>query len=123
MGHGADVGGPPLRALGRARRSGKAPCAAGAPTRLTTRYRADGPTFQAEPGSLEHFLTERYCLYIVDEGVVLRADIHHPPWPLHSARADLRINTMAPPGIELRDEPLFHSADRQDVLIWPLMKV
>jgi uncharacterized protein len=91
--------------------------------RLTTRYRADGPTFQAEPGSLEHFLTERYCLYTVDEGVVLRADIHHPPWPLHSARADLRINTMAPPGIELRDEPLLHSADRQDVLIWPLMKV
>jgi hypothetical protein len=35
----------------------------------------------------------------------------------------LRINTMAPPGIELRDEPLLHSADRQDVLIWPLMKV
>jgi hypothetical protein len=30
---------------------------------------------------------------------------------------------MAPPGIELRDEPLLHFADRQDVLIWPLKKV
>jgi uncharacterized protein len=89
---------------------------------FTARYRADGPTFQAEPGSLEHFLTERYCLYTVEEGVVLRADIHHPPWLLRSASADVGVNTMAPTGIELTGEPLLHFADRQDVLVWRPMK-
>gem|GEM_PF-2351696 len=68
--------------------------------RFAATYRPEGRELQARPGSLEHFLTERYCLYTVDEGVVLRAEIHHPPWPLQPADATLRENTMAPPGME-----------------------
>jgi len=49
------------------------------------RYRGEGDFFRAEPGSLEHFLTERYCLYAADGAGVFRADIHHPPWPLQRA--------------------------------------
>lgn len=86
--------------------------------RFAARYRPDGPEFRAQPGTLEHFLTERYCLYTVDVGAVLRADIHHPPWPLQPAVAALRENTMAPPGIGLEGPPLLHFAARQDVLIW-----
>jgi uncharacterized protein YqjF (DUF2071 family) len=82
-------------------------------------YRPNGPVFRAAPGTLEHFLTERYCLYTVDETTVLRAEIHHPPWPLQRALAALGANTMAPPGIALRGGPLLHFAARQDVLIWP----
>jgi uncharacterized protein YqjF (DUF2071 family) len=70
--------------------------------------------------TLEHFLTERYCLYALDRGRVRRADIHHPPWPLQPAEAELRRNTMPPPGIELEGEPLLHFSRRQDVVIWPL---
>jgi uncharacterized protein len=53
---------------------------------------------------------------------VLRADIHHPPWPLSPAEADFEVNTMAEPyGLELGSPaPLLHFASRQDVLIWPL---
>jgi uncharacterized protein len=89
---------------------------------LVARYRPDGAVFTAQPGTLEHFLTERYCLYTLDERHrVLRADIHHPPWPLQTAVGDLARNTMtAPYGIELRGEPLLHFAARQDVVIWPL---
>ncbi len=89
---------------------------------LVARYRPDGPVFQAQPGTLEHFLTERYCLYVVDERQrIRRADIHHPPWPLQPAVADIERNTMtAPYGIELVGDPLLHFAARQDVLIWPL---
>jgi uncharacterized protein YqjF (DUF2071 family) len=95
----------------------------GQPAELTGHYRPVGPQFTAAPGSLEHWLTERYCLYTLDDqGGVLRADIHHPPWPLMLAEADLELNTMAEPyGLKLDSSPpLLHFASRQDVLIWPL---
>jgi uncharacterized protein YqjF (DUF2071 family) len=78
--------------------------------------------FNAQPGTLEYFLTERYCLYVLDERHrILRADIHHAPWPLQPAVAELERNTMtAPYGIELDGEPLLHFSRRQDVVIWPL---
>jgi hypothetical protein len=52
---------------------------------------------------------------------VHRADIHHPPWTLRSARADITENTMtAPIGLELpATPPVLHYAARQDVVIWP----
>jgi len=85
------------------------------------RYGPTGPTFQAAPGSLEHWLTERYCLYAADEaGGLLRAEIHHVPWPLQPAWADISLNTMAAPlGLELvrpPDSMLF--ARSLDVVVW-----
>ena len=94
----------------------------GEPAELAGRYRPTGPE-PPSPGSLEHWLTERYRLYTLDEhGDVLRADIHHPPWALRTAEASFEINTMAEPyGLELDEPPaLVHFARRQDVLIWPL---
>lgn len=90
------------------------------PARFRAVYQPDGRVFQAKPGTLEHFLTERYALYTVDGERVFRADIHHPPWPLQPATAEIRENTMPPPGIATDGEPLLHYAGRQDVLIWPL---
>ncbi len=53
-------------------------------------YRAIGDVFHAQPGSIEHFLAERYCLYTADEkGHVIRCEIHHPPWSLQLAEATL----------------------------------
>jgi uncharacterized protein len=97
-----------------------------APAALRATYEPSGPPTHAAPGTLEHFLTERYCLYTVDRNDRLRrADIHHPPWPLQAARADLAENTMTEPlGIRLPDrDPLLHYAARQDVLVWPLAPV
>ena len=77
----------------------------------------------AQAGTLEYFLTERYCLYTVDGGTVKRAEIHHPPWPLQGATAEIELNTMPPRGLELPDEePLLHFSERQDVVIWPLQR-
>jgi uncharacterized protein len=52
------------------------------------------------------------------------ADIHHAPWPLQPAHAELRENTMtAPYGIRLPAvKPLLHYAARQDVAVWPLRR-
>jgi uncharacterized protein len=85
------------------------------------RYRPRGEAAPAQPETLEHFLTERYCLYAVDDGRLHRADIHHPPWPLQDAEAEIELNTMPPDGVELPEErPLVYFAARQDVLIWSL---
>jgi uncharacterized protein YqjF (DUF2071 family) len=92
----------------------------GPPAALEAAYRPTGPEFNARPGTLEHFLTERYCLYTLDDRQrVLRSDIHHPPWPLQPAEAELHRNTMGRQiGLDLDGDPLVHFARRQDVLIW-----
>jgi uncharacterized protein len=86
------------------------------------RYEPTGATFEAGPGSLEYFLTERYCLYHLDRrGRPYRLDIHHPPWALQSAQADVTCNTMADAnglGLPAR-APLLHFVERQDMVAWP----
>jgi hypothetical protein len=84
------------------------------------RYRPAGAAAPPEPGSLEHFLTERYCLYTMHADAVHWAQIHHPPWPLQPAEGEIDENTMPPPGIELEGRPLCHYSGRQDVVIWAL---
>jgi uncharacterized protein YqjF (DUF2071 family) len=94
----------------------------GAPARFAARYRPAGGVRHAAPGSLEAWLVERYRLYTVDErGDVFAGDIHHRPWTLEDAVADIRANTMtAMHGIDLAGEPLVQFARRQDVVFWPL---
>jgi uncharacterized protein YqjF (DUF2071 family) len=84
------------------------------------RYRPVSAVRTSTPGSLQHFLTERYCLYAVEAGRVYRAEIHHVPWPLQDAEAEIAINTMAAAaGIELPPvSPLLHYAHTIDVLVW-----
>lgn len=81
--------------------------------------------FRAVQGTLDAWLTERYCLYTVHGDRVYRGDIHHEPWPLQLAEADLYKNTMCTGcPFELPDStPLFHYAKKLDVLIYPLQLV
>jgi uncharacterized protein YqjF (DUF2071 family) len=85
-------------------------------------YRGTGDLFHAEPGSLEAFLVERYCLYTEDGGRAYRADIHHVPWPLQRGEARVDLNTIAPVPLP-DDEPHVLFAPRQDVLVWPLAEL
>ena len=39
------------------------------------------------PGSLEAFLTVRWCLFTVSNRRIRSAEVTHPPWPLHRAVA------------------------------------
>ncbi|HEX7049060.1 MAG TPA: DUF2071 domain-containing protein [Longimicrobiales bacterium] len=94
----------------------------GGAAEFVARYRPVGPAFNALPGSLDHFLVERYALYTTfPTGEVLRADIDHPPWPLQNAEAEITRNTVAEAqGIRLpAREPRLHFAARQDTLVWP----
>lgn len=84
-------------------------------------YRGLGDRHAARRGTLEHFLTERYCLYAVNHRfVAYRLEIHHTPWHLESAEAEIAVNTMTEgPGIRLPSmAPLLHFAKRQDMVCW-----
>ncbi|MGH9159780.1 MAG: YqjF family protein [Vicinamibacteraceae bacterium] len=99
--------------------------------RFVATYEPAGPVFHARKGSLEYFLTERYCLYTVNARVQsFIVEIHHPPWPLQVASAEISVNTMADPlrlprsafADAAAHAPVLHFAKRQDMVNWRLVR-
>ena len=86
------------------------------------RYHPTSEVTFAGKGSIEHWLTERYCLYATHRDQVYRGEIHHAPWPLQRAAADFQTNTTAAAaGISLPQiSPDLLFARKLEVLIWPL---
>ncbi|MCH9647175.1 MAG: DUF2071 domain-containing protein [Deltaproteobacteria bacterium] len=91
--------------------------------RFEAEYSATSEPYLAQPDSLEHWLTERYCLYARSpDGRLFRGEIHHPPWPLQKAEAEISHNDLweghfpAPTG----PPALLHFARRIDVVVWNL---
>ena len=86
------------------------------------RYGPTSGVFESKRGTIEHFLTERYCLYTqARDGAILRADVHHWPWPLQHAEVEIEENAVAQPqGIDLTGPPLLHFSRQLDVVVWPL---
>ena len=92
-----------------------------APVEFAAAYRPTGLVFTARTGTLEDWLTARYCLYSASpRGRLYRGEIHHAPWPLQPAEAEITRNTLASgQGITLPDTPpLLHFAHRLDILAW-----
>jgi uncharacterized protein YqjF (DUF2071 family) len=93
----------------------------GAPQRFTARYASVGGVEAAVDGTLEHWLTERYCLYaLAPDGRLLRTEVHHAPWPLQRAEVEIESNAMLDAyGLgSLGAPPLVHFAERIDVVVW-----
>lgn len=99
------------------RRSGEA--------EFRARYRPVAPVQLRAPGSLESWLTERYCLYTEVNGSVFRAEVHHQQWPLQDAECAIRVNTMAAAaGVALSPSPpLLHFSRKLEVLVWSLRRL
>jgi uncharacterized protein YqjF (DUF2071 family) len=94
--------------------------------RFRARYEATGSGRVAQADSLDEFLVERYCLYNLGRGgVPYRLEIHHPPWRLQPADAEIEEDTLAqanrlpPPKGPL----VLHFAKRQDVVVWPPVRL
>ena len=84
-------------------------------------YRPSSDPFFATAGSLEYFLTARYCLYAADKKKnVFRGDIDHLAWPLQRAECQLQTNSMVNPlGIEVSDtEPHLLFSKQISVVAW-----
>lgn len=88
--------------------------------RFDASYAVDDAPFRAQSGSLEHWLTARYCLYSADRrGRVYRGEIDHPPWELSRATCQLRCNTMGQAwGFDLTGRPHLLFAQPVDVRAW-----
>ncbi len=100
----------------------------GRPSAVTFRahYRPISPIYAAAPGTLEHFLTERYCLYAqAPNGVIRRTEIHHGPWPLQRAEVEITENSVsAAGGLAVSGPPaLLHFSRRIDMVLWPPERV
>lgn len=81
-------------------------------------FHDSGVPFEPLPGTLDHFLTERYALYTEDGGRLYRAEVNHAPWLLRPAVATVEVATLAP--LPLEGEPHALTSAVQDVLLWPL---
>jgi len=90
------------------------------PARLKLRYRGLGAG-SASGSPLEEFLTARYALFTSGRrGRLMRADVHHLPWPLERAEAEMEDLTLAAaqsvrlPAIA----PILHFSRSLDVFAW-----
>lgn len=91
------------------------------PAAFAGSYRPVSAVYAAAPGTLEHFLTERYCLYAQGpDGALRRTEVHHRPWPLQRAAAAITTNNVsAAGGLPVSGPPaLLHFARRIDVVVW-----
>jgi uncharacterized protein YqjF (DUF2071 family) len=97
------------------------------PANAHVRYQpSEGPVQPAQPGSLEHFLVERYILYAHDEQHALyRASVHHQPYPLQRAELlGLEETLVWAAGIRRADSvPTRHYAREVNVKVYALEKV
>ncbi|HEX6560123.1 MAG TPA: DUF2071 domain-containing protein [Longimicrobiales bacterium] len=106
--------------------SSKRTDARGRPASFNGHYQPIGEALEPQAGSLEYFLTERYCLYAVSpSGGVHRLEIHHRPWLLQAAEAELDAGEMlAAAGLAAsRGVPLLHYSAIQPMIGWAPEKI
>jgi uncharacterized protein YqjF (DUF2071 family) len=86
--------------------------------------RPTAPPSPAVPGTLEHFLAERYLLYAVRGGALYSGRVYHTPYPLQTAEvlaweeSLLAAASIARPA----GEPIAHFAEGVDVEVFALRR-
>ena len=95
------------------------------PAELHATWNIGEPLPESQPGTLQFFLTERYCLYAAHRGGLYRGRIFHPPWSLQAATISALQSTMIQSaGLPAPDDdPLLHYSEEIAVDIWPLKKL
>lgn len=96
------------------------------PAHARMTYRpVEGPSFRAVPGTLEHFLIERYILYASEGNTLYRARVHHAPYEVHRAEVmDLDETIVWAAGVKRSEAaPIRHYSPGVEVKIYPLEKV
>jgi uncharacterized protein YqjF (DUF2071 family) len=79
-------------------------------------WRKGGRLPESRPGSLEHFLTERYWLFSRRLGRIWRGRVVHAPWSLRSAEVlSLDDTLVAAAGLAVTGAPLVLASDGIDV--------
>lgn len=97
-----------------------------APAEFEAAWTVGDKLAQPEPGSLNFFLIERYCLYSARGDSLYRARIFHSPWPLCRAHLlSCRSTMLETQGLPSpKGEPLLHQQDEPlRVRVWPRVRV
>lgn len=94
------------------------------PPTTDIRARPTGTPRPAEPGTLDHFLLERYLLYAFDGSSLYQGQVYHHPYPAQSAEVlGIEENLLAAAGITRGGEHLLaHYSEGVDVEIFPLKR-
>jgi uncharacterized protein YqjF (DUF2071 family) len=70
-------------------------------------------------GTLQHFLLERYCLFVERRGQSLRGQVHHSPYPTRTATLlTLREDLLAAAGLPGGRLETVHYSDGVDVEVF-----
>lgn len=96
------------------------------PVAFESTFRPTTDSQIASEGSLEEWLTKRYCLYAKSANNTLyRTEIHHLPWKLQGAEATIQRNELPKPfNIKLPDKkPHLLFSKSIEVVIWTPDKI
>ncbi len=93
--------------------------------KLEVSYRPGAELGPSKPGSVEFFLLERYFLFSKRRGRVLKGQVHHVPYPAHTAQLlSERCGLMRAAGLDVDGPPvLVHYSPGVDVEVfgpWPV---
>lgn len=97
----------------------------GLPASLAIDCVPTGTPSPVSPGTLAHFLVERYHLYAVKGRRLFRGQVHHTPYPVQSAEVlRLEENLLEAIGVvRSAERPIVHFSQGVDVRIFPLGEV
>lgn len=91
--------------------------------RFSCSYKPYGVTYQAESGSIEAWLIERFCAYSVNHsGKLYRTEIMHNPYVLQKVNVQILEDTISDFSRKLAP-PLFHYCSLQESVMWSKEKV
>jgi uncharacterized protein YqjF (DUF2071 family) len=95
------------------------------PASYTIRATPTGSPHSAQPGTLEHFLVERYILYAASKNRLFEGRVYHNPYPIQSTELhSLDETILATWNIEKPNiSPLTHFSTGVDVEVYALRKV
>ncbi|MBS4208260.1 DUF2071 domain-containing protein [Bacillus sp. FJAT-50079] len=84
-------------------------------------YQGEDVLYEVEPGTLDHWLLERYCMYSIKGKHVYRGDIHHDKWKVTNGQ----VEVITGKGISLfsKTKPIVHFSRRRRAFTYPLEKV
>lgn len=95
------------------------------PITFKGKYAPLSEVYFPKEGTLDHWLTERYCFFSTNNrGNIYCGEIHHCPWPLQHAESEICMNTLFSPfNVDLtKTKPISHFSKGVDSLIWNIKK-
>jgi hypothetical protein len=85
-------------------------------------YRPTSNVYVSQSGTLANWLTERYCFLAINHSSQpVVGEIHHRPWPLQNADAEIRQNTYIKAlglDLETQERPVLHYSSRLETIEW-----